>query len=118
ILVTKATSQFSLGQEISAQVTAKPGPLALGAVILLGLALAPGLPTLPFLLLGGGLWVASRRKTAPATPSQPDGQATAAQRASVDIPLEEFLQVDRICVEIGARLIPLIESKNGPGLRE
>lgn len=118
ILVTKATSAYSLGQEISSQVTAKPGPLALGAVILLGLALAPGLPTLPFLLLGGALWFASRRKPAPATVEEQTGDTAKTPRGPVEIPLEEFLQVDRICVEIGARLIPLVESKQGPGLRD
>ena len=66
ILVTKATSQTSLGQEISGQAASNPRPLAVAAVIIGCLALAPGLPKLPFLLLAAALWFASRRLTAAA----------------------------------------------------
>src|SRR5262249_34045229 len=55
MLVTKASSQTSLGQEIGAQVTSNARPLGVGAAITAALALAPGLPALPFLALAGGL---------------------------------------------------------------
>ena len=47
--MTKATSQSSLGQELGAQFVGKPRPLLIGAAILVGVALMPGLPKLPFL---------------------------------------------------------------------
>lgn len=117
ILVTKATSRSSLSQEIGNQVTSNPRPLALGAVILLGLAAVPGLPGFPFLMLSAGLWLASRRRPAAAPP---EGKAVSetigTNRPAVEIPVEEFLQADRISVEIGARLIPLVDPKTGTGL--
>jgi flagellar biosynthesis protein FlhA len=118
ILVTKATSQSSVGQEISTQVAANPKALMTGSLLLAALALTPGLPKLPFLLLAAGLWYAGRRllqqtkaKSAAATSDKPKGQKPAAES-----PLEDFLQVDRACLEIGARLIPLVDPKRGPGL--
>ncbi|HZT79870.1 MAG TPA: flagellar biosynthesis protein FlhA [Gemmataceae bacterium] len=123
ILVTKATSQTGLGQEIGAQVSGSPRVLAVGAAIMGGLAVVPGLPKVPFLLLALGLWVASRRlgrSAARATPEEKPGKGRAGAAAPVKSPaeahLDEFLQNDRACVEIGARLIPLVDPKRGAGL--
>ena len=117
ILVTKATSQSSVGQEISSQVSGNPKSLMTGAVLLAALALTPGLPKLPFLLLAGGLWIAGRRlsqaKVSPATATT-DKAKTA--KPAVESPVEDFLQVDRACLEIGARLIPFVDPKRGAGL--
>ncbi|HLJ97713.1 MAG TPA: flagellar biosynthesis protein FlhA [Gemmataceae bacterium] len=116
ILVTKATSQTNLGQEIGSQVTTNPRPLLVGAVIMLGLALAPGLPKLPFLALAAGLWFVVQRLLAAQRAQAPAAAAPAAPKPPAEIPLEEFLQVDHTCVEVGARLIPLVDPKRGAGL--
>jgi flagellar biosynthesis protein FlhA len=117
ILVTKATSQSSVGQEISTQVSANPKALITGAVLLAALAMTPGLPKLPFLMLATGLWVAGRRLLQ----AKPKAEAAVADKAkqaktAVESPMEDFLLVDRACLEIGARLIPLVDPKRGPGL--
>jgi flagellar biosynthesis protein FlhA len=123
MLVTKATSDSSLGQEIGNQFDAAAGPLRLGSFILLGLGLMPGMPMIPFLALGAGLYFMSRRLSArpaekPVTPA--DAAAAAAAAAAPKSPtegyLEDFLQADRISLEIGAALIPLVSTKRGPGL--
>jgi flagellar biosynthesis protein FlhA len=125
MLVTKATSGSSLGQEIGIQFDAAAGPLRLGSFILLGLGLMPGMPTIPFLLLGGGLFYLSRRLSARPTPppdagAKPDAAGAAgaagAPKSPVEGYLEDFLQADRISLEIGAGLIALVSAKRGPGL--
>ncbi len=55
ILVTKAASDASLGQEIGTQLLTNRRPLWVGAGVLVVLALTPGLPKLPFLILAAGL---------------------------------------------------------------
>jgi flagellar biosynthesis protein FlhA len=115
ILVTKATSLVSLGQEISTQFTMNPRPLQIGALILLGLALAPGLPSLPFLVLAGLLYAGGRRLVPPAAPAA-STPATPAKPAEGY--LDDFLLTDRAGLEIGARLIPLVDSRRGPGILE
>jgi flagellar biosynthesis protein FlhA len=120
ILVTKATTQISLGQEIGSQFLRNPQPLMVAMVILVGLAAVPGLPKLPFLGLAVGLgWLAWRLRSAAAkaarTPSV-DGKAAPSatgERAGIETIVEDFLQADRVGVEIGARLIPLAKAELG-----
>ena len=120
ILVTKATSKVSLGNEIGTQLLTNSRPLGIGAVILLGVALTPGLPKLPFIALAATLWLASRRlqvddqRRQQATADEP----TTPSRTPLQDHLEEFLQQDRASVEIGVRLIPLVDSPHGKGLAD
>jgi flagellar biosynthesis protein FlhA len=126
ILVTKATSESSLGQEIGNQFDAAAGPLRLGAIILGALSLMPGMPMLPFIALGGGLYFLSQRlasRPAPKPPAPPDAAAATAGAGAAAAPksptegyLDDFLQADRVSLEIGAALIPLVSARRGPGL--
>ncbi|MFO0966559.1 MAG: flagellar biosynthesis protein FlhA [Gemmataceae bacterium] len=116
ILVTKATSQSSLGEEIGSQFTGQPRALSIGAMILTALALMPGLPKIPFLVLGGGLWLAAQRLMRAAKKPVPAPEAAAPAKPAAEAVLDEFLQTDRACIEIGARLIPLVELTRGSGL--
>ncbi len=125
ILVTKTTSQANLGQEITGQFLSSPRTLQIAAVILIGLSFAPGLPMLPFLALAGVLGFIARRLTGrgaqrPATPAAPGQPATAAPAgrppAGPDTFLDDFLQADRVGIELGAQLLPLVGPRRGPGL--
>ncbi len=130
ILVTKATSKSSLGQELGAQFMGNPRALAIGVALLLSLAAVPGLPKLPFLALAGGLWWVTRvargnaaraaqgagvgRETAGTGRETTGGERDAAGgRESI---IDDFLHTDRVGIEIGARLIPLAKSERGGGL--
>ncbi len=55
LIVTRASSDNRLGALVQNQVFGKPEPLLLASGVLVALALMPGLPTIPFLALGGGL---------------------------------------------------------------
>jgi flagellar biosynthesis protein FlhA len=124
MLVTKATTQTSLGVEIGSQMAMNPRPLFVGSMILLGLSLAPGLPMLPFAVLAGLLFFGARRLNKPAD-ARSDGTAArgetkpqggAAAKPTPEVHLNDFLQTDRATVEIGARLIPLVDPRRGNGL--
>jgi len=121
ILVTKATSESSLGQEIGQQMLSNKRPLQIGAGILCAVALTPGLPKLPFLMLAAGLWAAARALPEPeaetAEQEKPPEQQQQ-QPTTAEIPVDEFLQQDRACVEIGVQLIPLVDPKRSSGLLE
>jgi flagellar biosynthesis protein FlhA len=116
MLVTKATTQTSLGAEIGAQMTMNPRPLFVGALILLGLSLTPGLPMLPFVGLAVMLYLGARRLTAPVKPSATKTKETPGPAKPAELNLDDFLQTDRATVEIGARLIPLVDPRRGNGL--
>ncbi len=123
ILVTKATSKISLGDEIGQQLFRNTNALLIGAIILFFVAFTPGLPKLPFLILSGGLvytWrLRGKEKTTAAKADEPDqSEPQKTAETSQQDHLDQFLQTDRICVEIGIRLIPLVEAKHGKGLAE
>ncbi len=119
ILVTKATSKVSLGREIGSQMMTNYRPLSLGAAILAIVSLTPGLPKIPFLAIAAGLFFVSRRLQADATARKKKPvEAPAAPPPSPHEQFDEFLQHERACVEIGVRLIPLVESREGKGLSE
>lgn len=129
MLVTKATSESSLGQEIGQQVSTAAGPVRLASLIVMGLAIVPGMPFLPFAVLGGGLFYLSRKLAGPRvgtpagttppggplTATKPDAEAPAGP-PSVEAYMEDFVQADRIGLELGVALLPMVTARRGPGL--
>ncbi len=120
ILVTKSTSDDDLGSEISGQLFKERGPLFAGASILALMALTPGLPKLPFLGLAAML-VFYARSIGPADESieedAPEDEAVEQQDQDEEL-VDRFVAADRACVEVGARLIRLVESRATKGLAE
>ncbi len=120
ILVTKGASERALGQEMGDQMLASGKTLRLVATLLFGLAIVPGMPTLLLVALAGGLLLfagtldAARGKALAASAA-----AAAADEARPDentAPVEDLLGVDRLGVEIGYRLIGLVEPGKHGGL--
>ncbi len=121
IIVTRAGAAEggSLGQEMARQVLYGPKPLALAGGLLGMLALVPGMPTVPFLMVGAGLGAlayAVRRSQPPVPPSAPSEAAspTAPQAADEVAAVLKNLQPDPLELEVGYGLIPLVEG-GAPG---
>lgn len=123
ILVTKTSSESSLGQEIETQFLKQERPLWFGAGILALLAFVPGMPVIPFLGISGGLvaYLASRKSTAKKkaesqeTTLDPQPQM---QEINPEDEMREFLATDRATIEVGPRLVMLINPKSAKGLAE
>ena len=120
VLVTKTTSEDSLGDEISGQLFRSNRPIYIGAGILSVIALMPGLPKLPFLAVAGGLMLLGSRRKAVEQPAETPAGSDPTQPTQPDDErhLDEFLLTDRAVVEVGARLVPFIQSKRVKGLSE
>ena len=107
LIVTRASSDTRLGADIQAQLFGNYRPLALASGVLVALAAFPGLPAIPFLLLGGGLGTVAwnlRRKSDKSVESSP----SAAPKPVKDN-LETLLQVEPLSVDVGLGLVPLVE---------
>ena len=117
ILVTKSGSARNLGEELGEQLDQQSRSLRLGALLVGALALAPGLPKWPFLLLAGGMlwWLRSLKRPLATSPAPPVKEATTAA-ATDSIQLQDFLATDRSVIEVGARLIPLVIQQREKGI--
>src|SRR5688572_3378097 len=65
VLVTRVASEEAdtpLGAELASQIFGQPQALRVSSFFVLGLAVVPGLPALPFLVIGGLLFAASRAR--------------------------------------------------------
>ncbi len=116
LIVTRASSEARLGLEFHKQLFGNSQPLLLASGVLLALAAFPGLPKLPFLLLGAGLGTAAWRMRRAGEAKQ---QAEAAVRpAAARENLEALLRVEPLAVEVGLGLVQIVEGEqNSPLLR-
>jgi type III secretion protein V len=127
IVVTRVSSEEEgahLGREILGQLLAQPKALAISATLLGLLALVPGLPTLPFVVLAGALgFVASRLIRAARSRSQrpPGGAAgiggSGEPRAGADEAARAPV-LTPIAVELGAGMADVLPADGGRLLGE
>jgi len=106
LIVTRASSETTLGLDFQRQVFSRPQPLFLASGVLVAMSAFPGLPKFPFLVLGCVVGTAAwrlRQKTATAEKAAPP------QAASVRENLEALLTVEPIAVEVGLGLVSLVE---------
>jgi flagellar biosynthesis protein FlhA len=117
LVVTRAATESDLSRDLLGQLTQRPRAVRTAAGIIGALGLVPGLPTLPFLLLGGVLWATaaglSRAGEAPGAAAAPAESAEPAPspRVSVD-------PLDLLAIEVGYNLIPLVDAQQGGDLLE
>ncbi len=115
LVVTRSAAGTALDIQMKAQLLKNPRVLATvsGAVLLF--ALVPGMPTIPFVLLGVSLGVGSylTKKKINEIPvaEEPDEPEVPTEES-----VEQYLQVDPIEIEIGYGLISLVDEKQGGNL--
>src|SRR6202166_1631182 len=117
ILVTRVSRPHDMSQQIMTQVLGQPKALGVTSGILTLLGIIPGMPNLVFLgmaaLCAVGAFFLSKRKAA-------DKAAAAAPPAAATVPAEQrelswddVEPVDLIGLEVGYRLIPLVDRNQG-----
>jgi len=109
-LVTKISSRYSVGQDLSRQFLKTSQPLIIAAFIIASMALVPGLPKIPFLFLGAGAAVLGRI-VAKSETDRKQKRSVSSQTKTEKQPVEELLDVDRISVQVGVRLIGMVDPR-------
>jgi len=107
LIVTRASSDVKLGAQFHDQVFGKAEPLLLASGVLLSLAVIPGLPTVPFLVLGGALGTIGWRKRRNLDASVVASTDSVEKSGKENI--EALLQVDPLTVEVGLGLVKLVD---------
>jgi flagellar biosynthesis protein FlhA len=120
LVVSRVGKDTDMGSQISKQVFDSPRAFAITAGILLALGLIPGMPHLVFLIMGGALaavsWqmhkAAQRRANAPERAIAQQDTKPASTEASWD----DLQPVDTLGLEVGYRLIALVDKAKGGDL--
>jgi flagellar biosynthesis protein FlhA len=134
LLVTKAGSSHSADKMIFGQLSKYPQALIMTSVVTVMMAFLPGLPFIPFALIGlvaggvGYLIISLKKAEQDNDPkartssvlqdaSDADRQ-NPSQRAATQEAISDTLQLDLIRIEIGYGLMPLVSNNNGHNLTE
>ena len=117
LLVSKAAVDGSADQAIFGQLGGYPRALGLSAVLMLALALLPGVPFLPFVTLsavsGGLAWMSTKRLAARVEAEAQAVADAAAPAKSAEEPIANALQIDFVRLELGYGLLSLINDQEG-----
>ncbi|WP_456375867.1 flagellar biosynthesis protein FlhA [Thiolapillus sp.] len=117
IIVTRVTAARDMGQQIADQLFSNPKALLVTAVIVGILGLVPGMPNLVFLLLAGllagGAWLLHVRQSMVAGETEEEDVPVPADPGETELSWEEVAQVDTVGLEVGYRLIPLLDKEQG-----
>ncbi|MHC4944478.1 MAG: flagellar biosynthesis protein FlhA [Planctomycetota bacterium] len=121
IIVSKASNDERLSNEMTIQLITKPRAIGMAACVLLAFAVMPGLPALPFLCISAALgifYMTVRGNQSGADRGQAESQAIEDAAPTETSSLERILQVDRMSIEIGYRLIYLVDPDKDGALLE
>jgi flagellar biosynthesis protein FlhA len=117
IVVTRASSENTLGADVGKQLFGKKRALWIAAGVMGGLALIPGLPKLSFVLMSGLMVILARRASTETIADKPEvaGASVKAQGAAAAAPdpMDSAIKLDELMLEVGLGLVPLVDAKQG-----
>jgi len=117
LLVSRAASEADLGRDLVGQLLHNPRAIGVTSGVLFFFAVMPGLPTLPFALLGTitaylAVMTARGRKEGQKALAEQKVERTEEER------ITDYLAIDPLELEIGYGLIPLIDKEQEGDLIE
>ena len=118
LLVSKAGVSGAADKALLGQLSGYPRALGMSAVVMIAMALLPGMPTLHFLTLAvaaGGLALVAQRRHDGVAASAAAEQAVVDKAAAEpkEEPISEALKMDDLRIELGYALLTLINAPDG-----
>jgi flagellar biosynthesis protein FlhA len=120
IVVTKVgSSGQNIGQQVSAQLFENPKALMITAGVIAALGIIPGMPNLVFILLasmlaGSAYLIDKRRKQAEMVDvNYPLDMSPVAAPEVKELGWDDVMPIDIVGLEVGYRLIPLVDKNQG-----
>ncbi len=125
LIVARAASGADLGTEVGTQLTAYHKPLMLASVVATLFAFIPGLPFMPFMVLGIGSGVLAfsskqkieEQKKIQLTTKDSEEQSSLPAPGSTE-EVQSLLNIDLLELEVGYELVPMVDAANGGDLIE
>src|SRR6204780_2801727 len=117
ILVTRVSKAHDMSQQIMSQVLGQPRALAVAGGILALLGIIPGMPNVVFLGMAAacvtGAYFLARRRAAEKAAAVPTAAAPPVPLEQRELSWDDVEAVDLIGLEVGYRLIPLVDRNQG-----
>lgn len=120
IIVTRMSGSQDMGGELAKQLLGHPRALGVAACLLGVMGLIPGMPNLPFLLMaalcGSGAWLLHKRRHAVPEVAQDAPPPPPPPAEARELTWDDVQPVDIIGLEVGYRLVPLVDKAQGGDL--
>jgi flagellar biosynthesis protein FlhA len=114
IVVTRTTSEVTVGVEFGRQLLGRVAPLRIAAGVMLLLGLIPGLPKMSFFLLAAiTAYLAYRAQRSGVAEPKPAEIVDDKQKPGPQQQIEGLLKLDEISLEVGSGLVPLVDQGQG-----
>ncbi len=120
IIVTRVSSSQDMGKQVFQQMFSTPRALYVAAGVVASLGLVPGMPNLVFLslaiLMASSAYLMSQRQTAEVLTAKPDATAEVLPPTSPEakeLSWDDVSPLDLVGLEVGYRLIPLVDKNQG-----
>ncbi|MGL1919564.1 MAG: flagellar biosynthesis protein FlhA [Hyphomicrobiales bacterium] len=120
LLVSKAGVSGSADKALIGQLSAYPKGLGLVSTMMIGMAFLPGIPLIPFFIMGGaagyGAYVATKKQKIAQLRLDVTRvtEELATTEEVADEPIATALKMDELRLEIGINLLPLIKNQESP----
>ncbi|MEZ5475459.1 MAG: flagellar biosynthesis protein FlhA [Steroidobacteraceae bacterium] len=120
ILVTRLSRDQDMGGELSRQLFGQTRPLAIVAAVLGVLGVIPGMPNVAFITMavvcGLGAWWVGQRSAAAIPEPVVEPEVLPAAPESKELTWDDVRPVDPLALEVGYRLVPLVDRTQGGDL--
>ncbi|MDX1519295.1 MAG: flagellar biosynthesis protein FlhA [Gammaproteobacteria bacterium] len=117
IMVTRVSTNVDMGEQIIGQLFHNPKTLLVTAGMVGSIGLIPGMPNIAFLLLAslcaGGAWWANQIRKKASQVEEVEESPPEPRAEERELSWEDIDQVDTIGMEVGYRLIPLVDRNQG-----
>lgn len=111
-LISKTSTQSNLSTDLIRQMLLRSRPLAIVSVLLGAMVFVPGFPALPFLVIAASTAGLSRILSRQEKQTQAQSEkANKPEKDPEQAPAEEFLDVDKLSLQVGAKLIRTVDPR-------
>ncbi len=115
VVVSRVASDQDIGGQLIGQLFANPKVMYITSGIVGGMGLIPGMPHVAFLMLsgvlGGAAYLMANREPEPEAKPEPAAQVTSPEVEEAT--WQDIVPVDPLGLEVGYRLIPLVDQSQG-----
>jgi flagellar biosynthesis protein FlhA len=123
IMVTRVSSSEDMGAQVNRQMFASPRALAVTAAVMIVMGLVPGMPHFSFISLGlvaagAAYWIANKQRATKESEvkevqRQQDLLPSQKSQEAKELGWDDVTPVDMVGLEVGYRLIPLVDRNQG-----